>query len=31
MSIDRRVCFGKPCIKGTRNWLCLMLDLVVTG
>jgi uncharacterized protein (DUF433 family) len=31
ISIDPRVCFGKPCVKGTRLWVSLMLDLLAEG
>lgn len=31
ISIDPNVCFGKPCIRGTRIWVSLVLDLLVTG
>ena len=31
ISIDPRVCFGKPCIRGTRIWVSLVLDLLSTG
>lgn len=31
ISIDPRVCFGKPCIKGTRVWVSLILDLLASG
>lgn len=27
ISIDPNVCFGKPCIKGTRIWVSLVLYL----
>lgn len=31
ISIDRRVCGGKPCIKGTRIWVSLILDFLAGG
>ncbi len=31
ISIDPKVCFGKPCIKGTRIWVSLFLDLLAEG
>ena len=31
ISIDPNVCFGKPCIRGTRIWVSLILDLLATG
>lgn len=31
ISIDPEVCGGKPCIKGTRLWVSLLLDLLATG
>lgn len=31
ISIDSRVCFGKPCIRGTRIWVSLILDQLATG
>lgn len=31
ISIDPRVCFGKPCIRGHRIWVSLILDLLAEG
>jgi len=31
ISIDPNVCFGKPCIRGTRIWVSLVLDLLASG
>jgi len=31
ISIDPNVCFGKPCIIGTRIWVSLMLDFLASG
>jgi uncharacterized protein (DUF433 family) len=31
ISIDPAVCFGKPCIKGTRIWVSLILDQLAGG
>jgi len=31
ISIDPNVCFGKPCIKGTRIWVSLVLDFLANG
>ncbi|HLG50933.1 MAG TPA: DUF433 domain-containing protein [Chloroflexota bacterium] len=31
ISIDPNVCFGKPCIRGTRIWVSLILDLLAAG
>lgn len=31
ISIDPEVCFGKPCIRGTRIWVSLLLDLLADG
>ena len=25
------ICFGKPCIRGTRIWVSLLLDLLSSG
>ena len=31
ISIDPAVCGGKPCIRGTRIWVSLILDLLASG
>ncbi len=31
ISINPAVCGGKPCIKGTRIWVSLILDLLAGG
>jgi uncharacterized protein (DUF433 family) len=31
ISINPQVCFGKPCIKGRRIWVSLMLDFLASG
>lgn len=31
ISIHPDVCFGKPCIRGTRIWVSLILDFLATG
>ena len=31
ISVDPSVCFGKPCIRGTRIWVSLLLDLMAGG
>lgn len=31
ISIDPNVCFGKPCIRGHRIWVSLILDLLSSG
>jgi uncharacterized protein (DUF433 family) len=31
ISIDPNICFGKPCIKGHRIWVALILDLLAGG
>jgi len=28
ISVDPNICFGKPCIKGTRIWVSLILDML---
>ena len=31
ISIDPAVCGGKPCIRGTRIWVSLILDYLADG
>ncbi len=31
ISVDPNVCFGKPCIRGTRIWVSLLLDFMASG
>ena len=31
ISIDPNICFGKPCIRGHRIWVALVLDLLASG
>jgi uncharacterized protein (DUF433 family) len=31
ITIDPNVCFGKPCIKGHRIWVSLILDFLASG
>jgi uncharacterized protein (DUF433 family) len=31
ISINPKVCFGKPVIKGTRIWVSLILDFLANG
>jgi uncharacterized protein (DUF433 family) len=31
ISVDPNVCFGKPCVRGTRIWVSLLLDLLAAG
>ena len=31
IAIDPQVCFGKPCIEGTRIWVSLILDFLASG
>jgi len=30
ISIDPKVCFGKPCIRGHRIWVSLVLDMLAS-
>jgi uncharacterized protein (DUF433 family) len=29
--IDPNICFGKPCIRGYRIWVSLILDFLASG
>ena len=31
ISIDPNICFGKPCIRGHRIWVSLILDFLAAG
>jgi uncharacterized protein (DUF433 family) len=31
ISIDPKVCFGKPCIRGTRIWVSLIVENLAEG
>lgn len=31
ISIDPNICFGKPCIRGHRIWVSLVLDFLASG
>lgn len=31
ISVDPNVCFGKPCVRGTRIWVSLILDCLANG
>ena len=31
ISIDPNICFGKPCVCGTRIWVSLLLDFLASG
>ncbi len=31
ISVDPNICFGKPCIRGTRIWVSLLLDFLASG
>jgi uncharacterized protein (DUF433 family) len=28
ISVNPNICFGKPCIRGTRIWVSLILDML---
>ena len=31
ITVNPNVCFGKPCIRGTRIWVSLVLDFLSNG
>ena len=31
ISVDPKICFGKPCIRGHRIWVSLILDFLASG
>ena len=31
VSIDPNVCFGRPCVRGTRIWVSLIVDNLAEG
>jgi uncharacterized protein (DUF433 family) len=31
ITVDPRICSGKPCVKGTRIWVSLILDFLADG
>lgn len=31
ISVNPNICFGKPCIRGHRIWVSLILDLMASG
>ena len=31
ITIDPKVCFGRPCIRGHRIWVSLVLDFLAQG
>jgi uncharacterized protein (DUF433 family) len=31
ITINPQICFGKPCIRGTRIWVSLILDFLASG
>ena len=31
ISVDPKVCFGRPCIRGTRVWVSLIIDNLAAG
>ena len=31
IAVDPRICFGKPCVRGTRIWVSLLVDFLASG
>ena len=31
ITVNPNICFGKPCIRGHRIWVSLILDLLASG
>ncbi len=31
ISVDANICFGKPCVRGHRIWVSLILDYLASG
>lgn len=31
ISVNPNICFGKPCVRGTRIWVSLILDFLASG
>ena len=31
ITVNPKVCFGKPCIRGHRIWVSLILDMLASG
>jgi uncharacterized protein (DUF433 family) len=31
ITVDPNICFGKPCIRGHRIWVALILDMLASG
>lgn len=31
ITVDPQICFGKPCIRGQRIWVALILDFLASG
>lgn len=31
ITVNPNICFGKPCVRGTRIWVSLILDMLAAG